>query len=143
MSKVEKGKKEKKSGKRLFGPKTGGWMDAQTAWIRVFGRCLVFGLTEQVIRVVRARRRPGAASSASAVEKISAEIKPNAATGQGRVRSVATWWTDTAVHRMCRKFPSFEKQSKNQTGRMYEYDRLRTVPFRMYKTKLAILSYIT
>jgi hypothetical protein len=57
MSKVEKGKKGRKAGKRLFGPKTDGWMDAQTAWIGVFGRCLVFGLTEQVIRVARCMQR--------------------------------------------------------------------------------------
>jgi hypothetical protein len=30
------------------------------------------------------------------------------------VQSLATWWTDTTVHRMRKKFSPFEKQSANQ-----------------------------
>ena len=53
--------------------------------------------------------------------------------GQGRVQSLATWWTDTAVHRMRKKFSPFEKQSANQillsvSARQYSIKRGEIYP---------------
>ena len=108
MSKVEKKKKGGETGKRLFGPKTDGWMDAQTAWIGVFGCCLVFGLTEQVIRIagahvtaVQHRLRPrrfafGNRTGTASSSEFKVETSGNAAGCLAAIREItgnpATTW---------------------------------------------------